>query len=1362
MNLIRVYCARSILFIPIKFSVLMLLCVGLFNAMYGLTSATVQVFAYNGDGTNSGTARLTQHLTLGAAIKGTADQNVTWTLQGAGSLSGTTYQAPDTMPANSSVTITAALTATPSVSASYTFTLVNPIPVVYKVVGTFNRATVNPITITGDGFVAGTVVLANGTAVQSTYQSKGSLLAQIPVAANALGSLPITVQNPSPVGGASGVFQAPVAAATVQVFAYNGDGTNSGTARLTQHLTLGAAIKGTADQNVTWTLQGAGSLSGTTYQAPDTMPANSSVTITAALTATPSVSASYTFTLVNPIPVVYKVVGTFNRATVNPITITGDGFVPGTVVLANGTAVQSTYQSKGSLLAQIPVAANALGSLPITVQNPSPVGGASGVFQAPVAAATVQVFAYNGDGTNTGTARLTQHLTLGAAVKGTADQNVTWTLQGAGSLSGTTYQAPDTMPANPSVTITAALTATPSASASYTFALVNPVPVVYKVVGSFNRAMVNPITITGDGFVAGTVVLANGTAVQSTYQSKGSLLAQIPVAANASGSLPITVQNPSPVGGASGVLQASIAAATVQVFAYNGDGTNSGTARLTQHLTLGAAVKGTADQNVTWTLQGAGSLSGTTYQAPDTMPANPSVTITAALTATPSVSASYTFALVNPIPVVYSVVGTLKIAATNAVTINGDGFIPTTSVLVNGTPVQSTYQSRGSLLAQIPVSANASGSLPVSLQNPSPLGGSSTIFPASITLPTVQVFASNALGLNTGKAALGMPMQFVANVTGAVNLGSAYPVKWSLQGPGVITDNGIYNAPASMPSNSVATVTAYLASNSAAFNSYSFSLGNPAPVLNGTLPVQLSIGTPSAMSVSGRGFVPGTTILANGQPVASSYQSDSSISVQIPALAMGTKSVSLIAESPTPGGGQSNPLTVIVSDDLTVSAQVSIQPGQAIPENFVGFSAEWGEAQTLMGSAQNGRNNIYRQLLTNLQLGLSYPLQVRVGGSSTDKTGEPSTGAVQPLADLANDLGVHFTLGVNLGSDNPQLAQDQARFYVNQMPSGTLDAIEIGNEPDGYPITGERQPTYSVQNYIGDFTTWESYLLPVMPSTMRFMGPSWSAVRSSTDEKSFEQIGSNVSLVSQHFYVSSQTNGEIFSPDFLLAPAASTAIAAKIKPFVQLTHANNQLFRMGEVNSINGGGVAGVSNGFASALWAIDVMFELANVGVDGVNWHGLNACNYCEFKFAYSTMGLQTVFSLQQVNPIYYALLFFREVTQNNARLLPVTYTTNSNLKIWAAMGNDGKVRIAVINKDQNFAGHVSIAVPGFGNAEMIQLVAPSFQSLNGLSLGGQTFDGSVDGTALGDSLATEVQQANGIYRVPVQPTSAVLLTLQ
>ena len=111
----------------------------------------------------------------------------------------------------------------------------------------------------------------------------------------------------------------------------------------------------------------------------------------------------------------------------------------------------------------------------------------------------------------------------------------------------------------------------------------------------------------------------------------------------------------------------------------------------------------------------------------------------------------------------------------------------------------------------------------------------------------------------------------------------------------------------------------------------------------------------------------------------------------------------------------------------------------------------------------------------------------------------------------------------------------------------------------------------------------------------------------------------------------------------------------EVSAAVVTTHLYGIPFRMGEINSLYNGGEPGISNAFESALSAIDTMFEYANVGVDGVNWHGGGGSAYTYFDIQAAQAEGASTFTLTAVNPLYYGLLFFQAATGNGARLLPV-----------------------------------------------------------------------------------------------------------
>ena len=250
-------------------------------------------------------------------------------------------------------------------------------------------------------------------------------------------------------------------------------------------------------------------------------------------------------------------------------------------------------------------------------------------------------------------------------------------------------------------------------------------------------------------------------------------------------------------------------------------------------------------------------------------------------------------------------------------------------------------------------------------------------------------------------------------------------------------------------------------------------------------------------------------------------------------------------------------------------------------------------------------------------------------------------------------------------------------------------------------------------------------------------------------------------IISQHIYGGYQDGGVKFSSDYLLTSTAATQGPRLVAPGVVLAHQAGQLFRVGEINSIDGSGVVGISDAFGSALWAVDTMFEYAHVGVDGVNWHGNVNNAYCAFGFGNTNVNGSDPYTLTKVAPLYYGMLFFQLAAPNNAQLLPVAVQANANLKVWATEDKTGTVRVVILNKDKTFSGNVSVSLPGYGAASKLQMLAPTYESNDGITIGGQTFDGSADGKPVGSQVTDSILPSNGTYTVPVQPTSAVLLTM-
>jgi hypothetical protein len=193
-----------------------------------------------------------------------------------------------------------------------------------------------------------------------------------------------------------------------------------------------------------------------------------------------------------------------------------------------------------------------------------------------------------------------------------------------------------------------------------------------------------------------------------------------------------------------------------------------------------------------------------------------------------------------------------------------------------------------------------------------------------------------------------------------------------------------------------------------------------------------------------------------------------------------------------------------------------------------------------------------------------------------------------------------------------------------------------------------------------------------------------------------------------------------------------------------------------ETNSAFGFGQHGVSDVFASALWGLDHLFTLAELGVAGVNVQtGTNnegglTCAGVYLPVCDGEGGFIP-------RPLYYAILMFHHAAIG--RLLPVQVTADNgaNVAAHAALGDDGQVRLTIINKEEATPVDASITlVPGMNPAQttILRLTARSLLSQTSIMLGGSSVasDGSWGPSSL-EALA------GGNYTVSVPPASAALV---
>jgi hypothetical protein len=412
-------------------------------------------------------------------------------------------------------------------------------------------------------------------------------------------------------------------------------------------------------------------------------------------------------------------------------------------------------------------------------------------------------------------------------------------------------------------------------------------------------------------------------------------------------------------------------------------------------------------------------------------------------------------------------------------------------------------------------------------------------------------------------------------------------------------------------------------------------------------------------------------------------------------------------------------------------------------------------------------NPIYEQLLKNLIQYANGPLLIRelADGGNSDFY---DANRLAALSQVSQDLGVQFFVGVNFVDDDVATATGEAQQLVAGLPGSQLQAIEVGNEPDLYEG--------SYDSYLGQYEVFAPALISASGG-IKLSAPVWAGLSASfmNNLDSFISTeASTIAIVTVHHYSGTACNGATEPADYLLTEPAVDGDTQPltgpvgIPPYLPAAQQAKIPFRIGELNSINCGGQLGVSNSFSSAMWAMDIAFSYANVGVSGVNFFATGDPNtpnaYTPFDFTSTSNGGVNTYAVRNINPLYYGLLLFVQTVQNNAQLLPVTLTTptQANIKAWATIDANQTIRLLLLNKDQNASGPVSIALSGYGQATITRLTAPSFSSTTGVTLAGQTFDGSADGTPQGTAYSEIAQPSSGVYTIALPAVSAALITLQ
>jgi uncharacterized protein (DUF1800 family) len=315
------------------------------------------------------------------------------------------------------------------------------------------------------------------------------------------------------------------------------------------------------------------------------------------------------------------------------------------------------------------------------------------------------------------------------------------------------YTAPAIVPVpSNTVVITAQATNYPKDTpGSVTLNVWNPIPIIGSATPANFAEGTQLVTVTGSQFVYGSQIFWNGVAVPTTYVSSTELAATL--AAPTPGNYGIHVTNPDPGSAQSYDLSELVKPGQVTLAVQ----TNETTVRVTNSLYLGVSVNGTSNTGLTWKINGMaqgnavigtiapGQSGGVMYTAPAVVPTpNNIVQLTATSVDDPTVSISQNISVFNPVPILNSATPMAFDPGPAKVVLQGSAFITGATVLANGVPVPTTFNSGNQLTASL--NLTDPGNLDLQVLNPSPGPATSTDLIAQIngTPSTLAVSSTDA------------------------------------------------------------------------------------------------------------------------------------------------------------------------------------------------------------------------------------------------------------------------------------------------------------------------------------------------------------------------------------------------------------------------------------------------------------------------------------------------------------------------------------------------------------------------------------------------------------------------------------------
>ena len=450
---------------------------------------------------------------------------------------------------------------------------------------------------------------------------------------------------------------------------------------------------------------------------------------------------------------------------------------------------------------------------------------------------------------------------------------------------------------------------------------------------------------------------------------------------------------------------------------------------------------------------------------------------------------------------------------------------------------------------------------------------------------------------------------------------------------------------------------------------------------------------------------------------------------------------------------------------MSVSYDAS-EPGPTVPQDFLGLSFEVGSLNRIAAYSSEGD---LVAMLRSLGVGV-----LRFGGVTADEQvawtdavsarppwawGVLEPGNLTQLGRLAAASGWGVILTLGLGHYDPQAAAREAAVAKAAL-GNSLEAIEIGNEPESYARHGLRPMPWAPEQYNEEVLAYRTAIEALAPG-IPLAGPDSSGSSSYERWGLSEAIYQRPALLTGHHYPMGCAEHPAPTITRLLSGHVRALEERSLRRYVFIGRETEVPFRLDESGTVSCGGVAGISNTFASALWGVSYLTQAMRLGAAGINFEG-NPTNCLGYTPVCAPTPEAAATGELEARPEWYALLLARSLLGERPLRTIVGPANRPNVVASAFRAADGTTKFVLIDDDAPGARGVAMRLhvgSGFGGATILSLTAPSLSALTGVELGGRAV--AANGTWTQPAVLPHAANQNGVITVDVAPSTAALVTV-